>query len=273
MRQNIVERGGTFAHRRFMSDAVEISSSDEKPSPGQWLWGEVKFFGRLFLFIIAFLTLVWGHFKIPSESMQPALEVGDHIYVSKFAYGYSKHSLPYLLHKLPLPEGRIFSRLPKRGDVVVFRNQKNGIVMIKRLVGLPGDRVQMRAGELYLNGELVPRTQVDARMYRDHPIQRVVGVQVYSQTLPGSEASFLIYERNDDYPLDDTAAFEVPEDHLFFMGDNRDNSTDSRAGDGPEMVPVNNIMGRADRMMFSFKKCDRDEDLYCPPKGRIMEKL
>lgn len=256
-----------------MSDATEISDSPDKRSPVQWLLGEIKFFGGLFLVIIAFLTLVWGHFKIPSESMQPALEVGDHIYVSKFAYGYSKHSLPYLLHKLPLPEGRIFSRLPKRGDVAVFRNQKNELVMIKRVVGLPGDRVQTRGGELYLNGALVPRQQVDARMYRDHPIERVIGVQVYSQTLPGSDEPFLIYERNDQYPLDDTIVFEVPEDHLFFMGDNRDNSTDSRASDGPEMVPMNNLMGRADRMMFSFKRCDRDEDLYCPPKGRFMEKL
>jgi len=106
-------------------DARSAPEKSEEPvSLKARFWAEVKFFSKLGVFIVAFITLIWGHFKIPSESMQPTLEVGDHLYVSKYAYGYSKHSLPYLLHKLPLPEGRIFSRLPKRGDVVVFRNPK-----------------------------------------------------------------------------------------------------------------------------------------------------
>jgi signal peptidase I len=145
---------------------VEDTAEDpaEKPSAGAWLWSEFKFFGKLGLFILAFITLVWGHFKIPSESMQPTLEVGDHLYVSKYAYGYSKHSLPYLLHRLPLPEGRIFSRLPKRGDVVVFRNSRSGIIMIKRVVGVPGDSLQVRRGQLFLNGKLVRRERIDGRL-------------------------------------------------------------------------------------------------------------
>lgn len=261
-----------------MSDEQEIpdteeAPTEEKPSPGQWLWSEVKFFAKLFAVIIAFLTLVWGHFKIPSESMQPTLEVGDHLYVSKFAYGYSKHSLPYLLHNLPLPEGRIFSRLPERGDIVVFRNHKTGMVMIKRTIGLPGDKIQMRRGQLYINDELVPRTKVETRVYLDHPKKRQIKVDVYEQSLPGSEDVFLIYEQTDRGNLDDTQAFIVPDDHLFFMGDGRDNSTDSRSRIGLGVVPMNNVMGRADRMMFSFKRCDRDLEFYCPPKGRWMEKL
>lgn len=236
---------------------------------------EGKFFAKLAVFIIAFLTLVWGHFKIPSESMQPTLEVGDHIYVSKYAYGYSKHSLPYLLHKLPLPEGRIFSRLPKRGDVVVFRNHKTELVMIKRVVGLPGDKVQMRKGQLFLNDAPVGREKIEGRLYREHASpHRVKAVDVYTQRLSGSDESFVIYERDDTHLLDVTTAFIVPDDTLFFMGDNRDNSIDSRDNrQGPGMVPMNNVMGRADRMMFSFNSCNRDEDLHCPPKGRWMEKL
>lgn len=246
----------------------------EKPPFTTWLWTELKFFAKLGVFIVAFLTLVWGHFKIPSESMQPTLEVGDHIYVSKYAYGYSKHSLPYLLHKLPLPEGRIFSRIPKRGDVVVFRNPKSELVMIKRVVGLPGDTLQVRRGQLYLNETLVPREKIDARLYREHSSKRVVSVDVYTQTLPQSDEPFTIYERSDAFPLDNTPIFIVPEDTVFFMGDSRDNSIDSRAPrQGPGMVPMDYVMGRADRIMFSFKKCDRTEDLHCPPKGRWMKKL
>jgi signal peptidase I len=238
------------------------------------IWAEVKFFSKLGAFIIAFITLIWGHFKIPSESMQPTLEVGDHLYVSKYAYGYSKHSLPYLLHKLPLPEGRIFSRLPKRGDVVVFRNPQTDVIMIKRVVGLPGDTVQVRRGQLYLNGELVPRERIDGRLYREHATQRVRSVNVFEQTLPGMDGEFVIYEREDSYPLDNTPAFIIPEDSVFFMGDNRDNSIDSRDPEnGPGIVPMNYVMGRADRVMFSFKRCNRDEDLYCPAKGRVMKKL
>ncbi len=266
--------------------ANEDSPEDppEKPTTGQWLWSEFKFFSKLGVFILAFLTFVWGHFKIPSESMQPTLEVGDHLYVSKYAYGFSKHSLPYLLHKLPLPEGRVLSKLPKRGDVVVFRNPHTGLVMIKRVVGLPGDRIQVRRGQLFLNDEQVERERLSERLYREHRSQSLSPqrVDVYRQQLPGMKSSFTIYERNDVQILDNTPVFIVPEDSLFFMGDNRDNSIDSRDTRrnketglpiGPGIIHMNYVIGRADRMMFSFKKCNRNEGLYCPPKGRWMEKL
>ncbi len=252
----------------------EPNDTAEKPTKREWILSELKFFSKLFVFILAFMTFVWGHYKIPSESMQPTLEVGDHLYVSKYAYGVSKHSLPYLLHKLPLPEGRIFSRIPKRGDVVVFRNPNSGIVMIKRVVGLPGDTVQVRSGQLFLNGDPINRDVIGNRLYREHANQRVRSVNAYQQTLPGMEEAFTIYERDDTYPLDNTPVFIVPEETVFFMGDNRDNSVDSRAANqGPGMVPMNYVIGRADRVMFSLKRCNRDEDLHCPPKGRFMEKL
>lgn len=263
---------------------IEPETESHKPTGGEWLWSEFKFFSKLFLLILAFMTVVWGHYKIPSESMQPTMEVGDHLYVSKYPYGISKHSLPYFLHKLPLPEGRVFSRIPERGDIVVFRNPNTDVVMIKRVAGLPGDRVQVREGQLYLNAEIVKREKIDNRHYRDFASKRVRNVDVYQQTLPGMKDSFTIYERNDSESLDNTPIFIVPEDTLFFMGDNRDNSVDSRyippnrlvdafRQMGPGMVHMNYVIGRADRMMFSFNKCNRDEDLHCPPKGRFMEKL
>jgi len=205
------------------SDSPETEA--EKLTGGAWVWSEFKFFSGLLVVILAFLTFVWGHFKIPSESMQPTLEVGDHLYVSKYAYGFSKHSLPAILYKLPLPEGRIFAKLPERGDVVVFRNPKSDLVMIKRVVGLPGDRIQTKDGQLYING------------------------------------TFVIYEKNDVSPLDTTALFIVPEDNLFFMGDSRDNSIDSRDQNyGPGPVHINYLIGRADRMMFSFKPVRQKAD-------------
>ena len=258
------------------AEKSSLATDDEAEprSVGAWLWSEFKFFAKLGVFIVAFITLVWGHFKIPSESMQPTLEVGDHLYVSKYAYGYSKHSLPYLLHKLPLPEGRIFSRLPERGDVVVFRNPNSGIIMIKRVVGLPGDRLQVRRGQLYLNDKAIKRERLDGRLYREHATQRVRSVNVYEQSLLGTDDSFVIYERDDTHRLDNTPVFIIPDESLFFMGDNRDNSIDSRdPKNGPGIVPMDYVMGRADRVMFSFKRCNRNEDLYCPAKKRVMKKL
>jgi signal peptidase I len=247
------------------SDAEKNSVETEAPTLMQKIMSEVQFFAGLFAFILAMMTGIWGHFKIPSESMLPTLEVGDHLYVSKFAYGYSRHSLPFFLHNLPLPEGQIFSRLPKRGDVAVFRNPKNDVIMIKRVVGLPGDRVKVLRGELYLNGEKVGRQNVTNYLYREHK-GRVVGVDVYAERLPGQQEEHLIYERTDQDNLDNTETFIVPEGHVFFMGDNRDNSVDSRAPQGPGFVPQENLIGRADLMMFSFKRCKKEEGLRCPPR-------
>jgi len=146
---------------------------------GQRIMSEVKFFSGLAVFMLAFLTLVWGHYKIPSESMQPTLEVGDHLYVSKFAYGYSRHSAPFNLHKVPfLKDGKIFSKLPKRGDVAVFRNPRSGIVMIKRVTGLPGDTIRMHRGRLFINDVLVPRENIDNYLYRQH-LGSVIGVGLF----------------------------------------------------------------------------------------------
>ena len=244
----------------------------EKLTIGQRVMAEVKFFAGLAVVMLAFLTFIWGHYKIPSESMQPTLEVGDHLYVSKFAYGYSRHSAPFNLHKLPfLKDGKIFSRLPKRGDVAVFRNPKSGVVMIKRVTGLPGDTIRMHRGRLFINDVLVPRENIDNYLYRQH-LGNVVGVDVFEETLPDMKEPNIIYEQTDGGNLDTTEKFLVPEGHVFFMGDNRDNSTDSRASMGPGSVPLDHLIGRADLMMFSFKRCKTEKDYHCPP-FRVMKKL
>jgi signal peptidase I len=247
-----------------------VAPDAEKLTLGQRVLAEVKFFAGLAVVMLAFLTFVWGHYKIPSESMQPTLEVGDHLYVSKFAYGYSRHSPPFGLHKLPfLKDGKIFSKIPKRGDVAVFRNPKTGIVMIKRVTGLPGDTIRMHRGRLFINDVLVPRENIDNFLYRQH-LGSVTGVDVFKETLPDMKSPIIIYEQTDGGNLDTTEKFLVPEGHLFFMGDNRDNSLDSRAFMGP--VPLDHLIGRADLMMFSFKRCKKEENLYCPP-FRAMKKL
>lgn len=254
---------------------------------------ELSFFVKLFLFLFVFFTFGFGHYKIPSESMQPTLEVGDHLYTSKFAYGYSRHSLPWGAHKLPLPDGQILSRLPKRGDVVVFRNPNTNIVMIKRAVGLPGDELIISNGRLYINGAEIGRDLVETRTFRPDRGARglfntitgrkqshvrwedPVTVNVYQEVLPNEKKAHMIYERSDQERLDNTRLFTVPAGTVFMMGDNRDNSLDSRDildYRSPGFVPQDHLIGRADMMMFSFKRCPKDDDSYCPPR-RFLKSL
>lgn len=267
-------------------------AEEEKKSFREMAIDEGKFFGGLILFLLLFYTFVFGHYKIPSESMQPTLEVGDHLYVSKMAYGYSKHSVPLGLHKLPLPDGKLFSKLPKRGDVAVFRNPNTGVVMIKRVLGLPGDEIIVLQGRIYLNNELIERTVVDQYTYRadngprsmrDRVARKNKGherwgykidITEYSEQWPGEEDPHRIYEETDSEPLDNTRPVTVPAGTIFLVGDNRDRSFDSRADspNAPGFVPLDHLIGRADRMMFSFKKCSKDEGVRCPPR-RFMKKL
>lgn len=192
-------------------------------------------------------ALLFEPFNIPSGSMVPSLLVGDYLFVSKYSYGYSRYSFPF---GLPIFEGRINATEPKRGDVVVFRLPSNPSVdYIKRLVALPGETVQVVNGRLYINDKIVPREQVGMREYDSLNGSRD-RVMEYIETLPGG-VLHRIYEEGDTQPLDNTERFKIPEGHYFMMGDNRDNSQDSRVTELVGFVPFENLVGRAERIFFS----------------------
>jgi len=212
-----------------------------------------------------FRTLFFQPFWIPSSSMKDTLLIGDFLFVNKMAYGYAAVSCPF--SACPISE-RIFGSEPDRGDVVVFRHPVNGEDFIKRLMGLPGDRVQVKEGLVYINGIVAP--QVPAGTFtevfeKQGPLgglpqcsQGGVGMggdcnkERFSETLPNGVTHDILNIRMTG--LDNTPIYTVPKGHYFFMGDNRDNSTDSRVAQsafGVGFVPYKNLIGRADRIMFS----------------------
>ncbi|MSP51484.1 MAG: signal peptidase I [Alphaproteobacteria bacterium] len=192
-------------------------------------------------------TFAYEPFNIPSESMLPTLLVGDYLFVSKYPYGYSRHSLPW---SLPLIQGRLFESQPKRGDIAVFKlPSDNSTDYIKRIVGLPGDQVQMRDGVLYINGARVPKQRSDDYIYVNYSGHRYY-VPRFVETLPGGRKHETIDLKQQD-EHDNTREFLVPPDHYFAMGDNRDNSSDSRVAGGVGMIPAANLVGRAEFLFFS----------------------
>ncbi|MBB4797376.1 signal peptidase I [Brevundimonas bullata] len=205
----------------------------------------------VFALLIAFVlrVLLFQPFTIPSASMEPNLYEGDYIVVSKWSYGYSKHSIPF---SPPLFDGRILGKDPTRGDIVVFKLPRdNKTDYIKRVIGLPGDKVQMIANKLYINGApvkdvIVSRAEM-ADMFGPRPVTQL------RETLP-NDKSFMIQDFGPGGDLDDTPVYEVPAGHFFMMGDNRDNSIDSRVemSSGVGMVPAENLVGKAEIIMFSW---------------------
>jgi signal peptidase I len=199
-------------------------------------------------------TVAYEPFNIPSGSMVPTLLVGDYLFVSKFSYGYSRYSLPF---GLPLFSGRIylpFSHGPERGDVAVFKLPTDPSTdYIKRLVGLPGDHLQMRHGNLYINDQLVPRRPIEDFVYEEGGT--VMLLHQYMESLPRGPneppLEHRIIKIGDDGPLDNTPVYEVPPGHYFGMGDNRDNSQDSRVLSAVGYIPAENLVGRAQFIFFS----------------------
>ncbi len=208
-------------------------------------------------------TVLFQPFWIPSGSMKPTLLIGDFLFVNKFAYGYSRHSCPWSLCPF---DGRIWATEPKRGDVVVFKHPTLGVDYIKRLIGLPGDRLQMKDGLLYINGapvELQPDGTFAERREPQGPAgnpPRCTTVErdgtclkeQYLETLPNGVTHAVLNIENSSG--DNTEEFVVPEGHYFMMGDNRDNSLDSRFSPltgGVGFVPFEDLVGRADRVIFS----------------------
>ena len=186
--------------------------------------------------------------------MVPTLLVGDYLFVSKFSYGYSRYSLPF---GLPLIPGRIFFTEPKRGDVVVFKLPHDTEVdYIKRIIGLPGDKIQMRAGRLYINDQMVERERIEDYLVRGDRAGQLARAARYVETLPGGKKHEIIELMGDNGPLDNTKVYTVPQGSYFAMGDNRDNSLDSRVPpDAPQpgvgYIPKANLVGRAEFLFFS----------------------
>ena len=196
------------------------------------------------LFIRAFL---FQPFFIPSSSMESTLLIGDYLFVAKYSYGYSKHSLPF---SPPLFSGRVLGAEPERGDIVVFKQPiDNHTDFIKRVIGLPGDTVQMKHGVLYLNDKAVPRVRVDDFIYED-PAGNVRRIPQYRETLPNG-VSYITLDMMRDSVWDNTGLYIVPAGHYFMMGDNRDNSSDSRVPDVVGYVPFENLVGKAEIIFFS----------------------
>ena len=194
---------------------------------------------------LGFRSLLFEPFNIPSGSMIPTLLVGDYLFVSKYSYGYSRYSFPFGVAPF---NGRAFETPPERGDVAVFRQPQNeSVAFIKRIVGLPGDRIQVTDGVLRINDVAINRVRKGFATASDG--YNVIRFAVYQETLPNGK-SYLIQERSDDDVLDNTNVFLVPEGHYFMMGDNRDNSRDSRTT-SVGMVPAENLIGRAERLFFS----------------------
>lgn len=200
------------------------------------------------LLALTFRSLAFEPFHIPSGSMKPTLLIGDYLFVSKYSYGYSRFSFPL---SLPLFEGRIWADTPQRGDIVVFRPPHLPRVdFIKRVIGLPGDTVQMKEGRLYLNGRLVPQKRTEDFVDDDNPT-RLKRVARFIETLPNG-VSYEVLDAVANSATDNTRLFTVPEGHYFMVGDNRDNSQDSRAVGGFTFVPLDHIIGRAEAIFFSI---------------------
>ncbi len=260
----------TDANKASENGQASGKTEDKEPAKNEALV-LLKDLVVIVLFYLVFTTFGWGSFHIPSGSMEPTLEVGDRIFVSKLSYGYNRFSF----HFDPefIPEERLFDDAPERGDVVVFTlPYRDHNDFIKRVIGLPGDTVQLKQGRLYINGNLVERTFIRDVNYTDYNgiDQRA---KEYEETLPGG-VKHRIYERTDKGDYDNTSLYVVPQGHYFMMGDNRDASSDSRVLSNMGYVKHAYLVGRADVTTFSLYDCDQGKDVFCPggvPLGRFFK--
>ncbi|NYH94587.1 signal peptidase I [Novosphingobium marinum] len=249
-----------------MTDTAPAEAPDTDAKPEKKEESFFVYLLKLALIVIIFRSFFFSPFNIPSESMLPRLLNGDYLLASKWSYGFSRYSLPF---SVPLIPGRIFASEPDRGEVVIFKAPPgNDTDYIKRVIGLPGDTVAMREGRLWLNGKAIPRERIgnfqvpvspNTRCYVSRFQERSAdGTEVCSypqfrETLPGGK-SYNILDLGTT-PQDNFDPFVVPAGHMFLMGDNRDNSLDSRfpaiPGQGIGIVPQDNLVGKAAVMMFS----------------------
>ncbi|MYL98180.1 signal peptidase I [Novosphingobium sp. FGD1] len=254
-------------HSATKTEAPDTASAAAGAKPAATPQKDESFFSFLAWLVLGVLILrsfIISPFNIPSESMLPRLLTGDYLFATKWSYGFSKYSLPF---SVPIIPGRILASQPERGDVVIFKAPPgNDVDYIKRVIGLPGDEVQMKAGQVWLNGKAVPKVKVADFVVPVSPntdcgpgfdgTDNGVAVCRYPQfreTLPNGK-TYTVLDMGQT-PQDDTGVFIVPEGHMFLMGDNRDNSMDSRfpavEGAGIGIVPQENLVGKAAVMMFS----------------------
>jgi signal peptidase I len=234
---------------------TDASTSDENKASGGGAAGEaveiVKTIVYALLIALVLRVILFQPFTIPSASMEPALLQGDYIIVSKYSYGWSHHSIPF---SPPLFKGRVLGRTPKRGDIIVFKLPRDGHTdYIKRLIGLPGDRIQVNNGQVFINGVPVPRQFTGQTIDPDpHGGQR--SVMTYVETLQNGK-TYTTFDQSPDHDGDTTDVYIVPEGQYFFMGDNRDNSLDSRWSSqyGVGFVPAENLVGKAQVILLSWK--------------------
>ncbi|HEX4695175.1 signal peptidase I [Sphingomonas sp.] len=281
-----------------MTDTPEAPAAAPEPTPSEPAaetvaakpakkedWKDtLGFLVKLAIVVFIFRSFLFSPFSIPSQSMLPRLYIGDYLFISKWNYGYSRHSLPW---SLPLIPGRIFPGTPTRGDVVVFKSPAgNGEDVIKRVIGIPGDTIQMRNGQIILNGVPVPRARVADFVipltpnYRDpkpgddgcppqsrDAAQTVCRYQQFRETLPAVNdkpaVSYNVLNRGNYPGADYTGLYAVPAGRVFVMGDNRDDSGDSRfpVPDGMGYVPLENVEGKA---LFTFWSTDGSAQWLLP---------
>lgn len=207
-------------------------------------------------------SVAFEPFSIPSGSMIPTLLVGDYLFVSKSSYGYGQYSFPMGIFPF---DGRIRAKTPERGDVAVFRKPFNeNIDYIKRVIGLPGDKVQVLNGRLYINHEMMEREYLGDYKTMSYPENAVVTFKRYRETLPNGK-TYEIIEKSDRGQLDNTPVYTVPSGSYFMMGDNRDGSLDSRVMEEVGFVPFKNFIGRAERIFFSVDENAKIWELWKYP--------
>ena len=260
--------------RRGRHDAAETPDSP----PREDAWSLTRFILTLAVLAWALRSFIIAPFSIPSGSMIPTLYIGDYLVVAKWPYGYSRYSFPFAF---PSFSGRIFEHIPRRGDVVVFRHPSEDSDLIKRVIGIAGDTVQVRGGRLILNGHAIAREEMPPYSMPisanspckvvppASPFVAAIGNQpycmypAYRETLPGGP-SYTVLDQVDGGPADDFGPVKVPAGHIFLMGDNRDDSLDSRFGPaegGIGMVPMENLIGRA---TFTFWSTDGSASYWKP---------